>query len=327
VGCSVRVPSSSTTLVTAPASTTETDSAATSSPETATAATSNANAQGTFAIIGDFGAGNEAELAVANLVASHHPDFVITAGDNCYTTAGGIGTGRYDQSAGAYYSGWMKDISTTGFRNPVGTAAINGFFPSLGNHDCEDTLTGAEDYLAYFDLPGSGIANSSGNERYYDFVRGPVHFFALNSNPEEPDGTSGTSVQARWLQRQLAASTSTWNIVYFHHAPYSSDTYHGSTPQMRWPFAAWGADGVISGHAHVYERIMRDGIVYFVNGLGGGDIYNFGNPVSGSVARYNSGWGAQIVTATDATLDFEFFGTGGELVDSWRLWATPAPSN
>ena len=38
---------------------------------------------------------------------------------------------------------------------------------------------------------------------------------------------------------------------------------------MQWPFAAWGADAVLSGHAHAYERIERDGIVYFVNGLGG----------------------------------------------------------
>jgi hypothetical protein len=120
--------------------------------------------------------------------------------------------------------------------------------------------------LTYFDLPGAGFSNSSGNERYYDFVEGPIHFFALNSNKEESDGTSSRSRQAIWLKAGLAASTSTWNVVYEHHPPYSSDLVHGSTPSMQWPFASWGADAVLSGHAHAYERIERDGVVYFVNG-------------------------------------------------------------
>ena len=62
---------------------------------------------------------------------------------------------------------------------------------------------------------------------------------------------------------------------------------------MQWPFAQWGADAVMSGHAHDYERIVRDGIVYFVNGLGGASRYSFGTPVTGSAVRYNAEGGAQ----------------------------------
>ena len=68
---------------------------------------------------------------------------------------------------------------------------------------------------------------------------------------------------------------------------------------MQWPFAEWGADAVLSGHAHTYERVERDGIVYFVNGLGGAARYGFGEPVEGSRARYRDDWGAQKVTVTD----------------------------
>ena len=50
-------------------------------------------------------------------------------------------------------------------------------------------------YLNYFTLPN--------NERYYDFVQGPVHFFALNSDTNEPDGTSSSSTQGLWLQNGL----------------------------------------------------------------------------------------------------------------------------
>ena len=135
----------------------------------------------------------------------------------------------------------------------------------------------AQGYLSYFTLPG--------NERYYDFKRGPVHFFALNSY-KDADGVSATSKQAMWLKDKLAASTYPWKIVFFHHPPYSSGE-HGSNNYMRWPFEAWGADAVLSGHDHDYERIMRDvnndgtKIPYFVSGLGGQSRRSFGSTTLG----------------------------------------------
>ena len=273
----------------------------------------------TFAVTGDFGVGDKGPREVSALVASWNPAFVITTGDNYYPHAGGQGTGEYDASVGAFYGDWLKDISTTGSFCPVGRASVNAFFPSLGNHDYVDGTPNT--YLTYFDLPGAGFKNSSGNERYYDFIEGPIHFFVLNSNAEEPDGVSETSKQAQWLHTQLRRSKSRWNIVYDHHPPYCSDTHRGSTSYMEWPFAKWGADVVISGHGHVYERIKRDGIVYFVNGVGGAGRYSFGTPVQGSVVRYNAGWGAQKVTATDKSLHFQFINTGGVVVDG--CWLRP----
>jgi tartrate-resistant acid phosphatase type 5 len=145
-----------------------------------------------------------------------------------------------------------------------------------------------------------------------------VHFFALDSDEHEPDGVGMSSVQAAWFQNAIAASTSTWNIVYFHHAPYSSG-FHGSTDWMRWPFAAWGADAVLSGHDHTYERLLVDGIPYFVNGLGGGQIYTFNEPTSKTQYRYNDGYGAMLVTATEQEVLFEFYTRQGELKDSYRV--------
>ena len=281
----------------------------------------------TFAVIGDYGVNDRHERAVASLVASWNPAFVITTGDNYCSEAGGAGTGKYDDSTGAYYGRWLKDISTTGFRMPVGQAQVNAFFPSLGNHDYTDAH-GPESYLKYFALPGAGFSNTSGNERYYDYVQGPIHFFVLNSNAQEPDGTSSMSRQGQWLQRQLAASTSPWNVVYEHHPPYSSDNRHGPSRDMQWPFAAWGADVVISGHVHTYERIMRDGIVYFINGMGGQEpLYAFAALDPGSAARYSGTWGAQKVTATEDKLVFEFYNVAGALVDSYELVAKQASGN
>ena len=275
----------------------------------------------TFAVIGDYGVNNAHELAVARLVASWSPWFVITTGDDYSSAAGGRGTRRYDRSTGDYYRNWFRHSSADS-PSPIGNASVNAFFPSLGNHDYSDAH-GLESYLTYFTLPGPGFTNTSGNERFYDFVQGPVHFFVLNSNPEEPDGTSATSVQARWLRRQLAASHSPWNIVYDHHPPYSSGSRHGSSGYMQWPFAAWGADAVVSGHVHTYERIVRDGIVYFVNGTGGDALYGFSTPVAGSAARYDADWGAQRVSATNTALKFDFYNVAGVLVDSYQLPTKP----
>lgn len=272
-----------------------------------------------FAIIGDYGMDDRHERDVARLVSSWNPSFIIATGDDYYDPAGGWGTGQYDESTGAYYGKWLKDITTVGKRYPVATATVNAFFPVLGNHDYSDASLG--DYLEYFKLPGDGFRNSSGNERYYDFVQGPVHFFALNTNKAEPSGTSATSSQARWLKKNLNASTSRWNIVYGHHPPYSSDSVHEPATWMRWPYAQWGADFVISGHSHVYERISRNGITYMVNGLGGAPRYSFKSATTGSKVRYRSDWGAQKVTVSEAGIKFEFYNIAGKKIDTLQVSA------
>ena len=275
----------------------------------------------TFAVIGDYGRNNTPALNVANMVASWNPDFVLTTGDNYYTGAGGSGTGTYDQSTGKFYCRFLKDAAPGDSCGASGMDPVtNRFFPSLGNHDYSDT-GGVSVYLSYFTLPGIGFSNSSGNERYYDFVWGPVHFFAINSNSADPDGNSSTSAQAGWLHDRLAASTAPWQVVYLHHPPYSSAN-GGSFMTLQWPFADWGADVVLAGHNHVYERIVREGIVYFVDGTGGKGLSGFGTTwVTGSEFRYSANYGAMRITASSTALDFEFLSidNGGTLQDSYHL--------
>jgi len=183
-----------------------------------------------FAAFGDYGPDGPGTgtAAVAQLVTNQEPDFIVSLGDQCYGSTPPIAT-----QIGKYYSTWVTD---------------QRFWPSLGNHEFSDACGGgnrASGYRAYFTLPD--------NERYYEFVRGPVHFFVLNS-ATEPDGKESTSVQARWLKDKFAASTSPWQVVYFHHPPYGSGP---RMAKMRWPFEAWGVDAVLSGHAHHYERLHK----------------------------------------------------------------------
>lgn len=254
-----------------------------------------------FAVIGDYGTGDLNEEFVSDLVHTWSPDFIVTVGDNNYP-AGSKDT--IDDRIGRSYHDFIFPYSG----NFGAGAEKNRFFPTIGNHDL--VADGIQPYLDYFSLPG--------NERYYDFIWGPVHFFALDSEPTEPDGTDMYSVQAQWLKEGLAASTTVWNVVYDHYPPYSSG-YHGSIAYMRWPFASWGADVVFSGHDHDYERLMVDGIPYIVDGLGGGAIYEFKDPLKESVARYNTTYGAMLVTATHDQMTFQFFNRHGKKVDWYTI--------
>ena len=266
-------------------------------------------ANAVFGIIGDYGESTlPYESEVANRIKSWNPDFIVTAGDNNYPDGAAA---TIDANIGQYFHQFIYPY--TGYYGAGATE--NLFFPVLGNHDWH--APDAQPYLDYFTLPG--------NERYYDFTWGPVHFFMLDSDTHEPDGTSSASTQAIWLQDRLASSTAPWKLVICHHAPYSSGSVHGSTVYMQWPFQEWGANAVLSGHEHTYERIVLNGFPYFVNGLGGNGRYSFVTPVPGSVVRYNSDYGAMRAEADDNQITFQFISQGGDVVDTYSLSSSPTP--
>jgi tartrate-resistant acid phosphatase type 5 len=246
-----------------------------------------------FAVIGDYGkAGSKAE-AVAEMVIGWEPDFILTTGDNNYD----VGAAEtIDENIGQYYHDFIAPYVGEYGEGAGDEMDENRFFPTLSNHDWQ--TDDAAPYFDYFEL--------AGNERYYTFTAGGVQFFALDSDYNEPDGIRSDSIQAEWLQDALTDSTATWKLVYFHVAPYSSG-HHGSSPIMQWPFAEWGADAVVTGHDHIYERLEVDGIPYFVNGVGGGAIYALETPLPESQYRYNFSYGAMLVTATQSEITFEFY--------------------
>jgi tartrate-resistant acid phosphatase type 5 len=254
-----------------------------------------------FAVIGDYGEGSQGEQDVADLVKSWNPDFVITTGDNNYPSGSAE---TIDAHIGAYYHEYISP-----YNGAYGQGAERSrFFPTLGNHDWDTAR--AQAYFDYFSLPG--------NERYYDFTWGPVHFFALDSDSREPDGVSMISDQALWLQAKLAEASETWKLVYMHHPPYSSGP-RGPVDWMRWPFKEWGASAVLSGHDHYYERLMVDGLPYLINGLSGGPIYDFGLIAEGSLVRFNGDYGAMLVVADSDQMTFQFITRRGEIIDSYQI--------
>ena len=321
LGLSATIPGSSMNNLTnvcelvalpATATPTPTPTATATATSTPTAAPNTAR----FAVVGDFGANNSTPATdVSNLIRGWNVDFVTTVGDNNYCTGNSDGFEEFDLCMGRYYYDFMKPYSGTYGAG----ASVNKYWPALGNHDWDAGING---WYGFMTLPN--------NERYYELVRGPVHFFFVDSDTREPDGTSAGSTQGVWLQTRLAASTSPWKVVVFHHPPYSSSSTHGSSAWMQWPFQAWGATAVLNGHDHTYERIVQNGFPYFVNGLGGHSIYNFGTPVSGSVLRYNGNYGAMLVTADSCQMTYQFITRLGAVIDTYTqtqaACATPTPT-
>jgi tartrate-resistant acid phosphatase type 5 len=256
-----------------------------------------------YVVMGDYGWAGPAEQRVAEMVNALEPDYVLTTGDNNYPSGSAA---TIDQNIGQYFADFIFPYQGS-FRS---RSTSNRFFPVLGNHDWD--TDGASPYLKYFTLPA--------NERYYDVVLGPLHFFAIDSDEREPDGIDLTSIQARWLETTLRASRSTFNVVAMHHPPFSSGP-HGDTRTTQWPYGEWGADLVVAGHDHGYERLEVGGLTYVVSGLGGAVPYSFAEPVHGSLFRYSAKHGVALLEADARALQLSFVDSDGDVVDSATIVA------
>ena len=176
----------------------------------------------------------------------------------------------------AYDAGTLVDVTHFSNLFKYSQIALVG-----GNHD-QDTDTGKY-FWTYRRQP-----------RYYKYeFSDKLHIFLLNSGyntalaSTEPDGNTSSSVQADWLRENLSASNALHKIVVLHHPPYTDDiSYSPGYSALRWPFAAWGASMVLSGHAHNYQRFSVDNIPYVVIPTASDDIRGFAAGVNTSEVRF-----------------------------------------
>ena len=186
-----------------------------------------------------------------------------------------------------YSAGSLNDFQT-GYDLTWG-ALRDRTLPTPGNH--EYLTAGAAGYYDYW-------GERAGPERrgWYATAIGDWQVLSLDSNCTEAGGCGRDSAQGRWLAAELAASTATCQLAFWHHPRFSSGS-HGDTVAVQplWELLEErGVELVLSGHDHGYERFqaMRadgtasaDGIVSHVVGTGGINLRDFATARAGSEAR------------------------------------------
>ena len=127
--------------------------------------------------------------------------------------------------------------------------------PAPGNHEYHSD--GASGYARYF-----GAAAGDPKKAYYSYDLGTWHVIALNSECAEVGGCDATSPQGQWLKQDLEQHKNGCIVAYFHKPLFSSGGSHGNDPKMKPLWDALyhaGADIVINGHDHDYERFAPAG--------------------------------------------------------------------
>jgi hypothetical protein len=240
-----------------------------------------------FLVIGDTGTGSKQQQELADVIVRYRRsfpfEFALMMGDNIY------GSEKAED-----YKRKFEDIYKPLLDDKV------KFYATLGNHDESN-----QRFYENFNMNG---------EEYYNFKKGSVSFYSLNSNYMDKK-------QISWFEDKLANDTSDWKVVYFHHPPYSSGGKHGSSSDLREVvepiFLKYGVNVVLAGHEHFYERLKpQKGIYYFISGAGGklrkGDVKD-SSPLTAKA--YDQDMSFMLFEVVEDQMYFQVISRTGQSVD------------
>jgi 3',5'-cyclic AMP phosphodiesterase CpdA len=236
--------------------------------------------------------GGDAEQT-AELLGLFPDALIFAAGDNAY------GEGTIGQYNNYFHPTWGKH-----------KARIR---PVPGNH--EYRTGGAAGYFDYFE----GQAGTRG-QGWYSFDHGDWHIVALNSNCGAV-GCAAGSAQEKWLRDDLKASSAKCTLAFLHHPLFTSGEHNGdgdlddTRPLWQALYDA-GADVILAGHDHNYERFAPQdpngnkdtakGIRLFVVGTGGRELRDVGDPEPNSEVLNDQALGIIKLTLHAAQYQWEF---------------------
>jgi hypothetical protein len=233
----------------------------------------------------------------------------------------------------AYESGTAAEFASC--YEPVWGSFKDRTYPAAGNH--EYVTPGAADYFSYF-----GARAGDPTQGYYSLDIGSWHVVALNSNCSGIGGCGAGSPQEQWLRADLEAHPSTCILAFWHHPLYSSGL-HGNNASVRALWQAlyeYGAEIVLNGHDHIYERFAPQdargnidgaGIREFVVGTGGNVLYALGTPQPNSEVVNNQTFGVLRLVLLPTGYEWAFVPVmGGAFTDngsgSCSTTRPPAPT-
>ena len=265
-------------------------------------------------------------IAHANAAAKNETVVLVGAGDiaDCRDLSGAEATAKLlDQIPGtvmavgdlAYPDGTKENFQCydqTWGRQKARTR------PAPGNHEFHSSAA-----TPYFDYFGS-VAGAPG-DGFYSYELGAWHIVVLNSECGDVGGCGSGSREEKWLRADLAAHPSYCTLAYWHKPLFSSGGAHGNdlevTPLWQALYEA-GADVVIGGHDHNYERFAPQnpqgepdsarGIREFVVGTGGKNLRPFGSTKANSEVRNNEAFGVLKLTLGARGYDWQFISQAGK---------------
>ena len=192
-----------------------------------------------FYVFGDSQGYQDGIIEIAEIANLEQPDFVFHCGD--LTPFGQ--PAQYDEVVSAL------EIFTV----PVYTTS--------GNHDIKDG--GGERYQQHF---GSST---------YSFDIGPVHFTVFNTSSNDV-----SEDELIWLEDDLSQTDSETKIVFTHTPPFDprSDSNHAmlnetNAERLMNLFEVQSVNTVFTGHIHMYNESVRNGVRYVITGGAGASLY------------------------------------------------------
>jgi hypothetical protein len=252
------------------------------------------------------------QQATSDLALSLHPDAVLPLGDDQYEL------GSLSDFQNVYGPTW-------GRMNAIA-------HPVPGNHEygyigTDIQPTGGTGYFTYFgdishpQQPGCSTLCTS----WYSWNIGSWHMIALDSQCGVVHGCNPGNVQYQWLQSDLAANSGArCTLAYWHIPLFSSSQDHQPDMQSIYNLLVTkGADVVLNGHAHFYERFNpQDGAGHpdpnspaeFIVGSGGRNFFSIRDtPSANSAIGIANTFGVLQMTLSDGSYSWRFVpsNTGG----------------
>ncbi len=202
-----------------------------------------------------------------------HPDFVIHVGDMIHGYTYDINTARKQ---------WEK------FKEQISPLTVP-FYPTPGNHD----VTTKEIQPAYTETWGK-------DKLFYSFNYKNSHFIILNAFLNQDFDTIPPK-ELEWFKKDLENAKNAENIFISFHSPlYMNPKYDWKPIQEL--LKKYSVKGVFSGHYHIYDYRVENGIPYFcLNSSGNMDFTNF-------LAGY--GHGFLYVTVNGGKVSYAFISNG-----------------